>query len=46
MDREPRWDANPNALKTLPQVRKLLFEGKYKEAEKLAQENIMGSQAR
>jgi len=40
---QPRWDANPNALKTLPQVRKLLFEGKYKEAEKLAQANIMGT---
>ena len=28
-----RWDANPDALKTLPKVRQLLFEGKYKEAE-------------
>src|SRR5665647_120448 len=25
----PRWDANPDALKNLPKVRKLLFEGKY-----------------
>lgn len=40
---EPRWDANPNALKALPEVRKLLFEGKYREAEKLAQANIMGT---
>jgi alpha-L-fucosidase 2 len=40
---EPRWDANPNALKALPQVRKLLFEGRYNEAEKLAQKNIMGT---
>ncbi len=40
---EPRWDANPNALKALPEVRKLLFERRYKEAEKLAQEKIMGS---
>ncbi len=40
---EPRWDANPNALKALPEVRKLLFEGRYEEAEKLAQEKIMGT---
>ncbi len=38
----PRWDANPDALKNLPQVRKLLFEGRYKEAETLAQNGIMG----
>ena len=40
---EPRWDANPAAMKTLPVVRKLLFEGKYTEAEKLAQSGILGS---
>jgi len=39
---EERWDANPEALKTLPLVRKLLFEGKYKEAQDLAQKCIMG----
>jgi alpha-L-fucosidase 2 len=39
----PRWDANPDALKNLPEVRKLLFEGKYGEAEKLAQSGILGS---
>jgi alpha-L-fucosidase 2 len=39
----PRWDANPDALKNLPKVRKLLFEGKYLEAEKLAQSGIMGA---
>lgn len=39
----PRWDANPDALKTLPVVRRLLFEGKYKEAESLAQKGIMGN---
>jgi alpha-L-fucosidase 2 len=39
----PRWDANPDALKNLPKVRKLLFEGKYAEAEKLAQNGILGS---
>lgn len=38
----PRWDANPDALKNLPEVRKLLFAGKYAEAEKLAQSGIMG----
>jgi alpha-L-fucosidase 2 len=36
-----RWDANPDALKTLPKVRQLLFEGKYKEAESLAQKGIL-----
>ncbi len=39
----PRWDANPDARMTLPEVRKLLFEGKYREAEKLAQSGILGS---
>lgn len=39
---KPRWDANPDALKNLPEVRKLLFAGKYAEAEKLAQSGIMG----
>lgn len=39
----PRWDANPDALKNLPEVRRLLFEGKYGEAEKLAQNGILGS---
>jgi alpha-L-fucosidase 2 len=39
---QPRWDANPQALKNLPRVRKLLFEGKYREAEELAQRTILG----
>ena len=39
---EQRWDANPAALKSLAEVRRLLFSGKYKEAEELAQKNIMG----
>lgn len=43
---QPRWDANPDAHKNLPKVRQLLFEGKYKEAEKLAQEGILGSFSR
>jgi alpha-L-fucosidase 2 len=38
----PRWDANPDALKTLPKVRKLLFKGRYSEADRLAQKSIMG----
>ncbi len=38
---EERWDANPEALKTLPRVRKLLFEGRYKEAEALARKGIL-----
>lgn len=37
-----RWDANPEALKSLPQVRKLLFEGRYSEAEELAQKKLLG----
>ena len=40
---QQRWDANPDALKTLPLVRKLLFEGKYREADELAQKGIMGT---
>ncbi len=40
---EPRWDANPDALKNLPKVRQLLFDGKFKEAEVLAQKGIMGT---
>ncbi len=39
----PRWDANPDARENLQKVRKLLFEGKYKEAETLAQSGILGS---
>jgi alpha-L-fucosidase 2 len=39
---ESRWDANPGALKSLPEVRHLLLLGKFKEAEDLAQKNIMG----
>jgi alpha-L-fucosidase 2 len=43
---EQRWDANPEALKNLPKVRQLLFEGKYKEAEDLAQKGILGNKPR
>ena len=34
--------ANPEAFKYLEKIRQLLFEGKYAEGEKLAQEKIMG----
>lgn len=40
---EQRWDANPSALKSLPEVRKLLFAGKYKEAEDLTRSGILGN---
>ncbi len=43
---EQRWDANPDALKNLTEVRRLLFAGKYREAEDLAQKGIMGSKPR
>jgi len=43
---EERWDANPEARKTLPAVRRLLFEGKYREAEELAAKGIMGNKPR
>jgi len=39
---EERWDANPAALKSLPKVRQLLFQGKYREAEILARKSILG----
>jgi alpha-L-fucosidase 2 len=37
---------NPRALKSLPVVRKLLFDGKYAEAQKLAQSDLMGNKTR
>ncbi|HLT75397.1 MAG TPA: glycoside hydrolase family 95 protein, partial [Ohtaekwangia sp.] len=33
---------NPNARKSLPRIRKLLFEGKYVEAKELAEKSLMG----
>src|SRR5690606_16347612 len=33
---------NPEAKEALPEVRKLLFEGKYDEAQELAQQKMMG----
>ncbi len=38
--------ANPEALKNLDNVRELLFEGKYAEGDRLAQEKIMGTRLR
>ncbi len=43
---EERWDANHDAKKNLPKVRQLLFEGKYKEAEVLAQKGLLGQKPR
>lgn len=40
---EPADFVNPEAKKALPQVRKLLFEGKYAEAQQMAQEKMMGN---
>jgi alpha-L-fucosidase 2 len=37
----PNNNANPNAKEALPNVRQLIFEGKYAEAQKLADEKIM-----
>lgn len=51
LNEDSLWDgypldtSNPDALKALPQVRKLLFEGKNKEAEALAGANMMGRPA-
>jgi alpha-L-fucosidase 2 len=38
--------ANPAARSALPEVRQLLFDGKYAEAQELAQKNIMGRRER
>ena len=37
----PNNNCNPDALAALPEVRKLIFEGKYKEAQDMATEKIM-----
>ena len=41
-----RWNPVPDAAKTLTEVRKLLFQGKYKEAEQLASTGILGNKPR
>lgn len=38
---QPRSYAHPGAVKALPEIRRLLFEGKQKEAEKLAMDEFM-----
>ena len=38
---QPNNVVNPNAKTALPEVRRLIFEGKYKEAQKLADEKVM-----
>ena len=38
---EPNRNDNPNALKALPEVRKLIFEGKYKQAQDLANKTFI-----
>ena len=38
---QPNNVVNPNAKAALPEVRRLIFEGKYKEAQKLADEKVM-----
>ncbi len=38
---QPNNVVNPNAKAALPEVRRLLFEGKYKEAQALANEKVM-----
>jgi alpha-L-fucosidase 2 len=42
-DGYPRDGANPKALAALPEVRRLLFEDKNNEAEKVASANMMGN---
>ncbi|MDP4269286.1 MAG: glycoside hydrolase family 95 protein [Bacteroidota bacterium] len=37
----PNNNANPDALKAIPEIRKLIFEGKYKEAEDMANDKVM-----
>ncbi|MCE7070630.1 glycoside hydrolase family 95 protein [Dyadobacter sp. CY327] len=37
----PNWNDNPEALAALPEIRKLIFENKQKEAEKLANKAII-----
>jgi alpha-L-fucosidase 2 len=41
----PNRNDNPKALETLPEIRKLIWEGKHKEAEKLANEVIISKRS-
>ena len=38
---QPNQVVNPNARKTLPEVRRLIFAGRYKEAQELANQQVM-----
>jgi alpha-L-fucosidase 2 len=40
---QPNSNANPNALAAIPEIRKLLFEGKYLEAQNLATEKVISA---
>src|ERR1035437_6368975 len=40
---QPNRNDNPNAKEALPEVRKLIFEGKYKEAQALINQNIISN---
>src|SRR3954468_19167023 len=42
---EPRDYTHPGAAAYLPKIRELLFEGKQKEAEQLAEEHFMGTKS-
>lgn len=41
----PNRNDNPAALSSLPEIRKLIFDGKHKEAEKLANQSIISMQS-
>jgi alpha-L-fucosidase 2 len=41
----PNRNDNPNALGSLSEIRKLIFEGKHKEAEKLADQNFISKKS-
>src|SRR3954468_22683797 len=41
----PNRNDNPKALEALPEIRKLIFEGRQKEAERLANETILSKKS-
>ena len=41
----PNRNDNPSALEALPEIRKLIFEGKHKEADKLANQSIISKKS-
>lgn len=40
---QPNDNANPDALKAIPVIQKLLFDGKYREAQDMASEKVMSA---